>query len=364
MNYNEPLRSDRDRLRSFIGPRNGTVALLSVSSAVGGFAEAGFLVLVTRAAFAIANGEPRVEVWRGSTIGMVPLIFVALALVILRIGLGGMSAWFGARLSSQVVASMRGSVATAYMKASWCSQQGERGGRLQELLTTFANRGADLARAIAAAIVAACTLSTLLLAGLVVSPVAALAVLGSIVCLAATLRPLRRAVRRQAYEMTDVGMEFATSLSQTSQIGMEAQIFNVQPVLLHRVRELIGVNERVNRRMVFLQGLVPVVYTGLAYGALVVAIVIGASIDSSSFQAVGTVMLIMLRSLTYGQAVQSQLATVHATLPFLDTLRQEVARLRESAQERSGLEVGRRRNPELGLGYVRLRPARAGASGH
>jgi len=123
-------------------------------------------------------------------------------------------------------------------------------------------------------------------------------------------------------------MEFATGLSETSQLGMEMHVFNVQPTATERIIDLIDNNEATTRRLSFLRGLVPAIYTGMAYLALVGALAVVAAIDSANLTSVGAIMLIMLRSLSYGQQLQTSVTTINSTLPFLGSLDDELARYR------------------------------------
>ena len=136
------------------------------------------------------------------------------------------------------------------------------------------------------------------------------------------------------------GMRFATALDETSQIGMEMHVFGTQQVLKDRVNSLIDENERAARRLGFRRGLVPIAYSTLAYCALVGALGLGAVIDPADFGAVGAVMLVMLRSLTYGQALQGQLSAINSTMPFVDALSDEVERYKRATCRDGGMPVG------------------------
>ena len=78
----------------------------------------------------------------------------------------------------------------------------------------------------------------------------------------------------------------------------------------------------------------------MAYLALVGALAAVAAIDLASLASVGSVMLIMLRSLTYGQVLQSSITSINATLPFLDSLDEELARYRAAHVTDHGQSIG------------------------
>ena len=70
------------------------------------------------------------------------------------------------------------------MQASWSSQHGERSGRLQEMLTTFAQQGAELVNSTTLAITAGCSLVALLASAVAVDPQASLVVIAAVAVLA------------------------------------------------------------------------------------------------------------------------------------------------------------------------------------
>jgi ABC-type multidrug transport system fused ATPase/permease subunit len=323
-----------------LSTRRSAVTGLAVTAVLGGLTEALFLVVVTRAAFAITDGDDTFGLVAGIQINTLGAIVLALGLVVVRVSLAVATAWQTSRLSAAVIAEVRRDLARAFMMASWSSQHGDRSGRLQELLTTFAQQGAQLINATTLGITAGCSLVALLGSAIAVDPPAALVVIGAVAVLGSVLRPLRAAVKREAGRTANAGMDFATGLSETSQLGMEMHVFNVQPQATVRIIGLIDRNEDTARRLAFLRGLVPALYTGMAYLALVGALAVVAAVESASLSSVGAVMLIMLRSLSYGQALQTSITSVNATLPFLGSLDGELARYRSAQVMDHGQPIG------------------------
>ena len=331
--------SDGD-LRKLLSGRGSSFTRLSLASILGGVLEAAFLLTVTRLAFAITDGDERFGLVAGIEVSVTTAILLALVLVVVRVGVAVLTSWQAATLGWSVVADMRRELAGAFLASSWTEQHGDRSGRLQELLTSFVQRGAELVGSMTTLVVAGGSLVALLVSAVAVDPTAALAVIAASAILGSVLRPLRAAVKRQAQGAAIVGMEYATALSETSQLGMEMHVFNVQPQVQKRIGDCIDANEMASRRLTFLRQLLPALYTGMAYLALVGALAVVAAVDVAEFTAVGTVMLIMLRSLSYGQAVQTSIATVNASLPFLGALDDELDRYQRAAVVDHGQTVG------------------------
>lgn len=331
--------SQRATLRGILRLRLRIIAGLASTSLAGGLLEATFLVLVTRAAFAVTSGENEVGTFAGHSAALSTVLLIALAVVVIRVVAAVASVRQAAQMSSELVASIRRDLAGAFLRASWTAQHKNSAGRLQELLTTFAQQGAVLGLAVANAVTAGFSLSALLVTAVVVDPVASLALILAVVLLGSVLRPLRNSVRTQAQSTASTGMGFATALNEISQLGMETHVFGVQRETESRVFELISDNEATTKRLRFLQGLIPAVYTGLAYLAVLGAIAAIAAVGASDLSSIGAVMLIMLRSLSYGQGLQTASAGISGTLPFLASLDEELATFRSAALPSGGLPV-------------------------
>ena len=296
-------------------------------------------MIVTRTGFAITDSVDRVELLGGRSLLIGQSIAVAFTLVVLRVALAVGATWQRARLSTAVIVEQRRQLAHAYLRSTWSAQHGERAGRLQELLTTFSQRGANLVNALMQGITNGFSLLALLVSAIVIDPLASMIVILAVALLSLCLRPLRAAVRRQARLNADTGMDYATALSEISQLGMEMHVFGVQRQTELRVSSLLEENAKSGRRLSFLGGLVPAVYTGLAYIALVAALAVVATIDAADLTAVSAVMLVMLRSLSYGQSLQTSSATIQSALPFLESLGSELARYNEARAVDGGVPI-------------------------
>lgn len=315
-------------------------------SVAGGVAEASFLVLATRAGFAASRPGGAVEVF-GNSLSLRWASILLLALVALRVG----SALHVAHLSSVIVADsvahVRRLLSRAFLRATYSAQSADQAGRLQELLTTFAQRSAELVGGLTAAVSAGFSLLSLLVLAVVVDPSGALVVIIAVAALGAVLRPIRAAVRREGRRTAQAGMGFATSLSEVSQLGLELHVFGVQEELQRRVDELIDENARLSVRLGYLRGALPALYSGLAYVAIACAVGIAALSESSNISAIGATMLVLLRSLSYGQALQASSATIAASVPFAETLNHQLAYFVAEASPSGGLATDRITNLSL-----------------
>ena len=101
------------------------------------------------------------------------------------------------------------------------------------------------------------------------------------------------------------GLDFATAANDLSQLGMELHVFHVQDAARHTWADSsTGCGSE--REIQFASGLTNPAYTGLAYSALLAALAIVALSDATNLTSLGAAMLVMLRSLSYGQALQAR----------------------------------------------------------
>ncbi|GGB70050.1 hypothetical protein GCM10011314_06710 [Knoellia flava] len=312
----------------------GRIALLAIASFGAAMVEAAFLVLVTGLLLALASGRDVIGPVAGREVPIDLALWGAAVGLILRLLLNVLSVRQSAALSAIVRTNLRRRLAHAYLGAAWKVHQREPSGRLQELLTSFIARVLAAVAAAIQGLSAALSLLAFLGAGLVIQPLATVAVLVFLGVLAALLGPLRNAIRRAAHRSGTADLEFATSVAELGSLGREMQVFGARGAFLRRVDALTDVATEEQRRVQVLYGSLSPTYTFFAYGAVLVAIGGLSIIDARDLTTVGAVTLLMLRSLTYGQQMVSVHGTVVSALPALEEV--EVTARRYESTPASG----------------------------
>jgi ATP-binding cassette subfamily B protein len=332
------------------------LAAAATTGFAGGLTEALFLVVMTRTAFAITDGQSEIGLFAGYSMSVNGALVVAVLLLVLRFALAVSTARQQAAVSFVVIRAQRRRLASAFLDASWEVQQGEKSGSLQELMTGYSSQAAAVATNVAGISVTSANLLAMLGIAVVIEPLGALALLVAVVVLGSALRPIRSVIRRRSGLGAIAGMEFATALNQTSQLGLELHVFHVQDEARGALDELINTSAEATRRESVARGLVAPIYTGIAYAALVGAMAVVALSNATSLTALGTVMLVMLRSLGYGQGIQNSYASMVATMPYIEGLRERLAYFENGRRHDGGrpVEAIRRLTAEdVSFAYVR-----------
>ncbi len=332
--------ADGPGLKGLVKRRWKPLTILGFVAGGAALAEASILVLITRLAFAISEGDDTIGLVAGRSVTIGGAFGLAFLLVITTITLQVTAAWRASQLTALVIADIRLDLSDAFLEAKWSAQHGERSGQLQELLTTFIRGGAQLIGAVSTGTTALVGLLALLITAAFVDPMATALLFGLICVLALATRPLNRLVDQEAERTAEAGMDFATSLSEVSQLGLEMHIFNVQPSAKTRLGALIRRNQATNQRLDFWYQFIPTTYATVSYLALIAALGGIWLLGDADLAAIGAVTLLMFRAIRYGQAVQLKLTEVTANLPFLRQLDRELDRYRSAQVIDRGEPIG------------------------
>jgi ABC-type multidrug transport system fused ATPase/permease subunit len=321
----------------FLAGQRRRMVLLTTSAIAGGFAEAGALVVIARVAVELAskNSSDHIDV-AGTSVSLGLLIGIAVVLVIIRTALAVWQARLSALATTTTLSNVRKSLVKLFLGASWALQSSEREGRIQELLTTYAGMASNAIVHLVVGIVSACSIAALVLTAFAVNPIASLAVALAAVLIGLTLRPIRGAIQRRARRQAEANLAFATALTELASTAQEVRIFDVEQTVRARIDRLTDETSHRLRRTRFLSTLVPAVYQGIALMLIVLALFIAYEMGVSGLASLGAVVLIMLRSLGYGQNLQQALQGLHESVPYFEGLIDEQDRYVGGAIDRSG----------------------------
>ncbi|MEP2576379.1 MAG: ABC transporter ATP-binding protein/permease, partial [Roseibium sp.] len=192
--------------------------------------------------------------------------------------------------------------------------------------------------AITKGITSGLSLLALAVTALLVSPIAAVALLVAVLLLGFTLQPLRRLVRRTSRGSADTGLDFATEISEVSGLGQEIQIFGVEHTVNQRVDDVIVANSRALRRQSFVAFLFTPMYATVLLLLLVGALGAIRASGTGDLASLGAVMVMMIRSLAYAQLAQAVYGTLQASQPYLADLSEQLDAYRSDAVDRSGID--------------------------
>jgi ATP-binding cassette, subfamily B, bacterial len=344
MQASSTARERGPSVRSLVGPlvraERGRLTLMSIAAILGGFAEAGMLVLIARIAFALASNNSQVSIHIGAlptiTVSVTVLLVCAGGLAAVRMVLQLVQAVLAGRAQYLTVARVRKSLTRLYLRAGWPLQSTQREGRLQELLTTYTMAASGAVNAVAQTAIAGFNLAALLLTALVVNVIASIAVAFAALAIGLILRPLRAALRRRSARAAAANLEFATHVTELASTLQEIRIFGVEQPVGSRLGDAADRVTARTLRTAYVSGSIQALYQGIAMLLLIGALAVAYATGFSGLAELGAVVLIMLRSLTYAQAVQLSIQGLSENAPYIQTLREESDRYAAAGLPRGG----------------------------
>lgn len=318
-------------LRALVAPHKARIALLSLVSLGSALLEALFIVLLTGIGLALVGNSDTVGPAFGQVLPVSQALLVAAVSLALRVALSLWGVKLSARMTAAVTTAQRQRLSHAYLRTSWAVQQAEPAGRLQELLTSFVARITNTVSTLSSAITAGLSLIAFLGTGIAVDPLSTGAVLVALAIVGGILTPIRRAIRRRSRRNAQAGLAFANAVSELGSLGLEMQTYGAESHFEERIDQLTQETTVTQRRTEELQGALPHLYMSLAYGAVLAGVAVVSLADFVDLAVVGAVMLLMLRSLSYGQQLATASASIAASFPFLEGVEERVRRYTEAA---------------------------------
>lgn len=329
-------RAQWRRLAPFFGSSRLKLSLLALVSIVAGLAEASLLALVATIAEALSSGEARVEAQLGPVglrAELSTLFVVGTVLALVRGALQVWLAYLPAGMAASAMAGLRRQLFEAFTRTAWSVQASERDGHFQSLMLGHVNKTSQAVTILGTGISAALMFVTLLATAFVLSVPTALVILVASVGLFLVLRPLSRRLRKHAKALSEENMEYSKGVQEIVLMAEETQVFGSSEAYRQQFQRSI---DRVRRPMLatrFLSRALPGLFQSLALLLLILALVAVSVIGSSGIAALGAVVLMLIRSMTYGQQIQTAISSMDELVPFMHRLGDAIDHYRAHPQQ-------------------------------
>jgi ABC-type multidrug transport system fused ATPase/permease subunit len=322
------------QLRFLLHGRRALVIALVVVSVLSGVCEASILGVIAEAAAALVGHAHELHIAAGpihisATIG--GLLGVGFLLIATRVVLQLPIVVLPANLAAEVQRSLRQGLVAAFANASWTVQSRDREGELQELLTNQTGQASFVMLSLTGLVTSALTLIVLVGSAFVLDALAAAITLLATVVLLSGLRPLNNLVGRRSHLLSDEQISLAHDIGQTARMAEEMDVFGVGHQQASAVQRLIDAVSRHFARQQVLAGLAPSVFQTAMYLLLVGGLFVLHLAKAGHVAALGTVVLLLVRSGAYGQQVSSAYQSLRQALPFVERVRQAERMYMESA---------------------------------
>ncbi|MEM9204103.1 MAG: ABC transporter ATP-binding protein/permease [Actinomycetota bacterium] len=330
------------RERRLVGLDSKVLSFVGVTAAFAGLVQAVILLLIVRAATALTAS---VELTSGSlgplalsdlTVGNT--VALAGGLLVVLFALESANSWGQAVLQASSQRSARRRMLAAYSKASFAEQSALARGDMQQVLNLLPGQVGAVVGQLGAGVSAALSFVVLAAAALLLSPSAAVTVVVGVGVLMALQRPILIAGRRSGDRHTRSQRDFGTLIAERLEISNEVVSFGVGGAAAAPVEEHIGLVSHRLQRLRFLSRMSSVAYRVGALALVLAMLALVARAESSNFAALTGAMLMLLRSVSYGQAVQTGYQALNEAVPVIRQLVAERDRLTSDRIDTGSIE--------------------------
>lgn len=366
---NNPFAAVRDarqawgELSPFLrGSRLSLVALVVVA-VVAGLAEAGLLALIATVAAALSTAETVVTTGMGPiamTAGVATTLAVGAALAVARACLQLLLAYIPARLGAFATADLRRWLFDAFTKAAWPVKASERDGHFQSLMNAHITSTSQAIVNVGTGLAALVTFFTMLASAFVLNLPAALVLSASSVVLFAVLRPLARRLRGAAKSLSTENIEYSKRVQEVVLLAEETEVFGASDAYRREVYSKIDNVRRPLLRTRFLASAVPAIFQSIALLLLILALFAVSLTASGEIATLGAVVLILFRTLTYAQQVQTAVTSLDERIPFMQRLAEALRQYEDHPQQEGEHDLPSLKTigfRDVGFAYRSDRPA-------
>lgn len=353
------------KIRAYSQGYRRKIAVLTIVSMVGALMEATTLVALVPLASTIADGS---HVYHGRLLSVSVdistsvLFAIAAGLAVARLFVEVFEAWLQAQITAQYEARQKERLFDAFVDADWNLQSQERGGELQDLMTSFVLTAMNALDSLCGSLVSLFSLVIMIFAAILVNPLVALSIFAAVGILFFAIRPASTAARRFSIRQAEINLDYAHTVSEMLGSAREIRVFNVGRAVKARTGELITESRRIRLLKQLFSKAVPAVYQNVAIMLVMGGLGIVYLLDIRDLASLATIVLLLIRSLSYSQAFQIFYHRFTEAGPFIEQIEDRVAELEAAQVDPCGAEltsVESLRFAHVGFSYVTGTPVLA-----
>lgn len=335
MNHRHGIRGILRSLKLLgLASLNRRLLVLASLSLTAGLSQAGILVLLSEVAVSSVQRRKSLNI-HGVSVSLHGSILLCVALLVILFSASVAAAFASSSMASAALEAGRSKLISTFFNASWEVQSTERLGHVQQLLTVNCDNIGFMTISIGGVVQATLAAVALLVAALVVDPLAACVVMLGGVLLSSIMRPLLTLSRKASILLSNDSRQMATLATEYTRLTREFRLLGVERAATDDLYQRSHIAATTFRRNRLLGQLNPAVYQALAFGFIVIGLAILIGHTGFNEGPIGAVLILTLRSLTYGSQIQSNSQQIRSYQGFLDVVQADIDRYRGSTSERS-----------------------------
>lgn len=317
------------RLEALAGPVRGGIAVVAFGSLLAGLIEAGILIIVAAVATSLAStGAETTPLLGPLDLGSTDrLLITGFALLAAYPVVEGLTGRVAAKLLERTTYRVRRNVLETYANASWASKEHFEGHGLVHLATGASTAAASTVNEMSAITAAAINFSVLMVTALLVDAVAAIFAIAAVGVVMLLTVPLTVLAGRTQRSMA-VGLEqYLGEVQQHSALSREIEIFGVTEPSMQLVDGINAEHAHHVGNARFMARFNTTVFKSAGLLLILTLLAVVSSSEPESLAPLAAVALVLMRAVSYGQAVQRGWHTTAERTAWIERLENGLSRL-------------------------------------
>ena len=312
------------KARRYFRDQYGKLVALGAVSFVSGYFQAAAFLFIVPLATAISSNKHHFSRDLGPlhlSASTGTLALMAAGSIIAAALLDAWIAWFRAKMVAAWELRRREELIAEYLRTDYPIQAAERLGTLTTLLG-FATGGSTALGAIVTALEAALTIAIFVAGAIIIDYRAALLLLATLIVLSVILRPVMRKSRGYSKQISAMSVEYSREVTETTRMARDVRVFYAIVPIGKHMTEISRRIARARQKAAFISSTTAPAYQYIGLLMIVAALGVAQSIHGLDFAKFGVIALLLLRSMTFGQQLQSARQVFVTSMPYVDQLEQ------------------------------------------
>jgi len=299
-------------------------------SFIEGIAEAAILTLFARLALDAVDDSSGVVYVPALGDRSLQFAFFSLIVVIAgRVTAGMTNNLLANRLQYRLVRDIRSDAIITYGRSSWTGQSRLDEGAIQQLIVTLPNAISNHLAGLILQVGHIVIMLAMLSYAAATDPLLTVILVFVSVLATFAFRPLRKWIHRRSAEALVVQRNLSSMTAELASMKSEAHAFALNRRLDQPLLKSVERDSILQERVGVLRGAVVPLYTTLTYLAVTMGLILLANTASNDFDRTGPILLVVLRSLSYGTALQQAASGIATLVPSMDLIRDRLSDLRK-----------------------------------
>ena len=294
-----------------------------------GLCEAAILTLFARLALRAVDGsETGVYVPGVGNREVGWAILVLLLVIATRLSLALTNTYVANRIQFSLVNSLRQSAVQVYSGSSLRAQMDFDEGSLQQLIVTLPS-GISVQLSSLILSVGQTTMMVAMLGFSLVTDFRLTAALVVVILLATlAFKPLRNLIKRRAARVLSAQRSLSSRTAELGGLRFESQAFGLGPAMTAPILRSIQAESDISEQLGRLKGALVPLFTTLTYLAVTLGVFILTRTEEANFERTGPILLVVLRSLSYGVALQQVASGLASLKPSITLFTESLSKLK------------------------------------